>query len=168
MPTTTNNGWSYPSSTDLVKDGATNFQTLATGIDTSTGKGLIAWQSYAPTLSAGWANGNGIYTAYYCQIGKIVHVSILFQLGSTTTKGTGMAFTLPVTAKRAADVPIIAYGNPAGSTTMFGGLLTTTLAYVYALGTAGAYIQTANVTATVPATWATGNTVSLAFTYEAA
>ena len=36
--TTTNNGWDYPSSTDLVKDGAVNIQTLAQDIDTSTGK----------------------------------------------------------------------------------------------------------------------------------
>lgn len=34
--TTTNYGWTYPTSTDLVKDGATAIQTLATGIDTTS------------------------------------------------------------------------------------------------------------------------------------
>lgn len=33
--TTTNYGWTYPSSTDYVKDGASAMQTIATGIDTT-------------------------------------------------------------------------------------------------------------------------------------
>lgn len=33
--TTTNYGWTYPTSTDLVKDGATAMQTLATNVDTT-------------------------------------------------------------------------------------------------------------------------------------
>jgi hypothetical protein len=37
MGTTTNNGWTYPESTDLVKDGATAIQTLADDIDTTLG-----------------------------------------------------------------------------------------------------------------------------------
>ena len=37
MGTTTNNGWTYPESTDLVKDGATAIETLATNIDTTLG-----------------------------------------------------------------------------------------------------------------------------------
>lgn len=38
--TTTNYGWTYPTSTDYVKDGATAIQTLATGIDTSLNTAL--------------------------------------------------------------------------------------------------------------------------------
>jgi hypothetical protein len=45
MGTTTNNGWTYPESTDLVKDGATAIQTLADDIDTTLGV-------YAPSTSA--------------------------------------------------------------------------------------------------------------------
>jgi hypothetical protein len=37
MGTTTYNGWTYPESTDLVKDGATAIQTLADDIDTTLG-----------------------------------------------------------------------------------------------------------------------------------
>jgi hypothetical protein len=44
MGTTTNNGWTYPESTDLVKDGATAIETLATDIDTTLGV-------YAPSTS---------------------------------------------------------------------------------------------------------------------
>ena len=35
--TTTNFGWTYPSSTDLVKDGATAIQTAVQGVDTRFG-----------------------------------------------------------------------------------------------------------------------------------
>lgn len=38
--TTTNYGWTYPTSTDYVKDGATAIQTVATGIDTTLGTAL--------------------------------------------------------------------------------------------------------------------------------
>lgn len=38
--TTTNYGWTYPTSTDYVKDGATAIQTVATGVDTTLGTAL--------------------------------------------------------------------------------------------------------------------------------
>lgn len=38
--TTTNYGWTYPSSTDLAKLGASDIQTLATGVDTTLGTAL--------------------------------------------------------------------------------------------------------------------------------
>jgi hypothetical protein len=49
MGTTTNNGWTYPESTDLVKDGATAIETLADDIDTTLGvyatPGLVKLQT---------------------------------------------------------------------------------------------------------------------------
>jgi hypothetical protein len=41
MPTTTKMGIVYPSSTDLVKDGATNMGTIATTVDAKTGMVLV-------------------------------------------------------------------------------------------------------------------------------
>jgi hypothetical protein len=99
MPTTTPlNGWPVPVSTDLVKDGAEAIEDLGDAIDASVGSGLLAWQTYAPTLSGGWANGNGTYSvAKYCKIGKTVIVKVIFVVGSTTTKGTDLIISLPVT-----------------------------------------------------------------------
>lgn len=168
--TTTNNGWTYPTSTDLVKDGASAIQTLATGVDTSTGKGLIAWQSYAPTLSNGWLNGNGTWSAYYCQIGKTVHVYGQFTLGSTTTKGaTVINISLPVTAT----------SKPNGTWTMrlsvggtsyvgYGRLINTTNMSIQVFNAAATYLTAVDVTSTVPGTWATSDFFAMQFTYEAA
>jgi hypothetical protein len=170
MATTTNNGWTTPDDTDLVKDGALAIRDLGQEIDTSVGEGLLAWKTWAPTLSAGWLNGNGTYIARYAQIGKIVHVYLFFTVGSTTTKGTGMTFSLPVTA---AANQTHANGNSfqevAG--TGFQGLIrlsSTTTAINQQIDANGTYLRTTGTSATVPATWATGNTVYFNFTYQAA
>ena len=167
--TTTNNAWTYPTSTDYVKDGATAIQTLATGIDTSTGKGLIAWQSYAPTLSGGWLNGNGVYNeAVYCQIGKTVHLSVRFTVGSTTTKGSGLQISLPVAAAATYSFGTVRTG--VGGTTNFGPLVAynASTATAYSLLTSTSYAQQATITSTVPGTWATGDAFTLFITYQAA
>ena len=171
--TTTNNAWTYPTSTDLVKDGASAIQTLATGIDTSTGKGLIAWQTWAPTLSAGWANGNGVWEAYYCQIGKTVHVDASFTLGSTTTKGTPMTVSLPVTAKRPGTNTRRVIGTAIGYLgSGFYPLIpfqtTTTTFTPYLVTASGTYAQAGSITSTGPATWATSDSIHFSLTYEAA
>lgn len=172
--TTPNNGWAVPSSTDYVSQGAVAIETLGDAIDASVGTGLLAWTSWAPTLGGGWLNGNGTWTAHYAKIGKIVHVRGTFTVGSTTTKGTGLSITVPVTATSNAvnaftPVPL-GYANAGGSNTnlLFGYLNNTTSFTLFALGTAGTYANRANITSTVPATWATGDQITFAFTYEAA
>lgn len=171
--TTPNNGWSVPTSTDYVKDGASAIETLGDAIDASVGTGLLAWTSWAPTLSGGWANGNGTWTAHYAKLGKIVHVRGKFVVGSTTTKGTSLKFSLPFTANSNAvttsSIPV-AYAVVAGSQvqTLFGFVDATTTGQLYALNASGTYLTRSTVTATVPATWATSDEIYFAFTYEAA
>jgi hypothetical protein len=132
-----------------------------------------AWQSWAPTLSGGWANGNGVWTAAYCQIGKTVHVRGKFVVGSTTTKGTGLDISLPVTANSNAVLATSLYTGYAvagGTTTaqLSGFVSTTTKITLNALSAAGTYLARNNVSATVPATWATNDEIYFSFTYEAA
>ena len=173
MATTTPlNGWPVPTSTDYVKDGAVAIEALGDAIDTSVGSGLLAWQTYAPTLSGGWVNGNGVWDAKYVQIGKTVHVSAKFVLGTTTTKGTTLTMSLPVAS--------LSNRNPLwlGRASVAGGSLydvfweyttstttTCTLGYVSA---APGYLGRANVTSTIPLTWATGDYVTISATYDAA
>ena len=170
MATTTPlNGWPVPTSTDYVKDGATAIEALGDAIDASTGKGLLAWQTYAPTLSGGWANGNGVWSARYCQIGKTVHVQSFFTVGSTTTRGTNMFVSLPVTAQSATN------GNLNSGYCVIGSIYnlnvypsTTTTMQVHATNSSFTYAVQVGITSAIPATWATGSTMSLSFTYEAA
>lgn len=171
--TTPNNGWTVPTSTDYVKDGATAIETLGDAIDASVGTGLLAWQSWAPTLSGGWANGNGTWTARYAQLGKTVFVRGKFVVGSTTTKGTGMTISLPVTATAAAVEstsipPALAVAGGSNTQLLFGYIGTTGTFTLFAMNAAGTYLTRTNVTATVPATWATSDEIHFHFTYQAA
>jgi len=140
---------------------------LATDIDTSTGKGLIAWETWAPTLSGGWLNGNGTWSATYAQLGKIVHVRALFTIGSTTTKGTTMNISIPVAASSVNSSPGLLNAGISASNFCLVAVPSGSVMNVQALTTTGNYASHANITATVPATWATGDTLKLSFTYQA-
>ena len=178
MPTVTPlNSWPVPVSTDLVKDGAVAIESLGDAIDASVGSGLLAWQTWAPVLSStgspAWANGNGVWTAEYCQIGKTVHVRGSFTFGTSTTKGAAVAsISLPVTAASTA-IPIISTPCPATVAGASGAIIwtsiaTTTTVSCYVVNAAGTYLTRNNMTATVPATWVTSDVLQIAFTYEAA
>jgi len=169
--TTTNNGWDYPTSTDYVKDGATAIQTLATDIDTSVGTGLLAWQSWTPTLSNGWLNGNGVWTAKYAKLGKIVIATGYFVVGSTTTKGTNLDVNLPVTAATATNINGISWcgtTSSSGFSPLFVRPISTSGVNLFAQNSAGTYVAAGSVTATAPITWATNSVLSFTFIYEAA
>jgi hypothetical protein len=170
--TTTNNGWDYPTDTDYVYLGAQAIQTLATDIDTSIGTGLLAWQSWSPTLSSGWANGNGVWTASYVQIGKTVIARGSFVVGSTTTKGSTLSISLPVTANTNA----INTSSPAANATVAGtsvyqlaGFIdTTTTLQLYAPNVSSTYLQRTTITSLIPATWATSDIFRFQIIYQAA
>jgi hypothetical protein len=170
MATTTNNGWETPDDTDLVKDGALAMRTLGNGIDTSVGTGLLAWQSWAPTLGGGWLNGNGVWTAAFCQIGKTVHVFGAFTLGTTTTKGAILQITLPVAAAaNRSNLTFTGRGSVAGSIFILPGRFpSNTSMQLDVLNTGATYGTLAQVSATVPATWVTGDTFTFFATYQAA
>jgi hypothetical protein len=132
-----------------------------------------AWTSWSPTLSGGWANGNGTWEAFYTQIGKTVHVDAAFTLGSTTTKGVTLTMSLPVTAKRPGTHVRRTIGNAIaflGSgfhmLTMLNN--TTTSVTLYGINTATSYAQAASITTVIPGTWGTGDSFHVSFTYEAA
>lgn len=174
MATTTNNGWETPDDTDLVKDGALAMRTLGNAIDTSVGKGLLAWQSYAPNLANGWANGNGTWTAEYCQIGKTVHARGTFTFGSTTTKSVNrMRITLPTTvatnARITTTVPLsnVTCGG-AANLTIWGNVGAGDYLEMSVLGTAVTYATRGDVTSSLPGVWQTGDILRFTVTYEAA
>jgi hypothetical protein len=171
MPTTTtNNAWPIPLDADPFKDGALAMRNLGNGIDTSTGKGLVTWQTYTPVLQFGFSGGNGVWTARYCQIGKTVHVNAYFVFGSTTTKGGGMDVSLPVTASNtAAQINSNAYCSISGN--LYPLALTNnsgTLVRFKTLVVNGTYGIYNDVTATTPATWVTGDVLYFGLTYQAA
>jgi hypothetical protein len=65
MPTTTKMGIVYPSSTDLVKDGATNMGTIATTVDAKTGLVLLNTQTFSAVSSVSFPN-NTFSSTFNC------------------------------------------------------------------------------------------------------
>ena len=166
--TTTNNGWTYPTSTDLVTNGATAIQTLATGIDTSVGTGLKTWQNWAPSMT-GWT-GAGTWGAGYSQTGKIVTIWGRFIPSSTTGIGT-INITLPVTARYGVGQSGSAFMLSGGSGYVGGCRLTSTSnVTVYCFNASGTYATNTSTTATIPGTWSAAGSDYFVFTmtYEAA
>ena len=169
--TTPNNGWAVPTSTDYVKDGALAIETLGDAIDTSVGTGLLAWQSWSPTLSGGWLNGNGTWTAKYAKLGKIVIATGYFVVGSTTTKGTSLIANLPVTALTTTNINGFAWcgtSSSSGFSPLIVRPASTTTFNLFASNAAGTYVAAGDVTATAPITWATGSVISFTAIYESA
>jgi len=101
VPSTTNNGWTTPADTDLIRNGATAIRTLASGIDTSIGK--LAYTSFTPSISgtgSGWSLGTGATaTGRWVQVGNTVFVDGTITLGTSSSAGANaFAIALPVNA----------------------------------------------------------------------
>lgn len=172
MATTTNNGWETPDDTDLVKDGALAMRTLGNAIDTSVGTGLLAWTSWTPTLT-GITLGNGTITSRYLQIGKTVHFSFIFTLGTTSAITGAVSITLPISKQNNSESPNSTVTlRQTGVTPTVIGLARSTIGSnvlnIYAMNTASTYIVSADLTATIPWTWASTHTIGVSGTYEAA
>ena len=128
-----------------------------------------AWTSWSPVLGGGWLNGNGTWDAKYAQIGKTVVVRGAFTVGSTTTKGTDMRVTLPVTAA-ASSLAWNCYSSVAGSqAALIIRLESTTSLRVIAQVASGTYVTVTQIIGgSVPGIWATSDSIAFQITYEAA
>jgi hypothetical protein len=138
---------------------------------------LTGYSAYTPSWSASGTApslGNGTVAGRFVQVGNLVHFYMTFTAGSTSTFGTGaFRFSLPVAASTGlgANIPIgIAYGNDnsAGVNSIAMVLVenSTTLSIhgtaTWPTGGDASFGQT------TPWTWATGDTIRLSGTYEAA
>lgn len=137
-------------------------------LSTAAGQPGGAWNAWTPTLAVGTL-GNGTAAGRYIQIGKTVYMQAALTWG-TTSNFAGLAINLPVTAQASVVGPQfqVMYSN--GGLTYYDGavLATTTTVTCQATGTAGAYAQSANISNTIPFTWAAGSVLHLAGVYEAA
>ncbi len=131
------------------------------------------YQDWTPTY-ANLTVGNGTVTARYIQIGTLVHVYWRMVLGSTSVIGTAPTFSMPVAAGTGvadnnqtlgrALMSEAGVGNWNGSVRMRAG----DLFQVKADDASNTYARDADVTATVPLTWAADDVFSFIATYEAA
>lgn len=128
------------------------------------------WKTWAPTLSGGWANGDGNWTARYIQIGKTVFVSGLFTIGATTTRGTNLVVSLPVNMfSQSLSSGFNARCSISGANyPLFMSASSVSAITLQAANSAGTYLGLNTVAAAVPAAWNTGDTIVFGMTYQAA
>ena len=118
MGITTNLAIVYPSSSDLVTNGATAMGTIATGVDDYFG----AMTTYTPTFTN---CSSPVVDARYRKIGKMLHVMIDGTSGTVTAAGTitislpagntNIAVRTPVSAEFAGTGVIHAYITSSGT-----------------------------------------------------
>ena len=127
------------------------------------------WTDYTPVFG-NFTLGNGTVDAAYTRLGKTVHYRCLITFGSTTAITGTMSVWHPVTAEVGESVmPTVLYRPDGGS--FYLGLVTpsgaTSSIMRVPVQTGGGDMVASSITATVPTTWATGGTISIAGTYEA-
>jgi|GEM_PF-2296558 len=137
-----------------------------------------AWQSWTPTLSGRFTDGDWTKTGKYIQIGK----TVIFRMHLVSTDGTPLGggsgsstFTLPVTAVSYAGLAssqIIgvaslidaAAGQYPGSVIMS----STTTAYIVCSAANSIYTQNTDVLSSAPFAWGVGDEMHIWGSYEAA
>ncbi len=143
----------------------------ASGVKWATGG---TWGSWSPSY-ANLTIGSGTVVARYVQIGQTVHAYFSFVLGSTSAVGTAPTVSTPVTASSS-----YLTGQKVGVCSLFDsgtneqdGMVTlastTTFGLFWPNLNIGGIerITEINLGATVPFTWATGDSMSFAVTFEA-
>jgi hypothetical protein len=169
MATTTNNGWTTPDDTDLVKDGALAIRDLGQEIDTSTNNGLKAWTAYTPTFT-NFTLGNGTIDFKYAQIGKTVHLRGQITFGTTSSATGTIVFSVPVNFVTTSGGPIVGVGrfNDTGVQSYLGNAQTVTASTAQGVihKVDGTFSTLAVVNATQPHTWGSTDVFLVNMTYQ--
>lgn len=126
----------------------------------------LAWGTtvaYTPTVT-----GITSYTATgtYTRIGNVVIANVNVSLTSAATGA--IEVSLPVALSSATRFTGSGHGNCAGTTYLFYAVASSGNARHYALNASGSYASVALTSPTVPATWASGNTLVMQYIYEVA
>lgn len=133
------------------------------------------WQSWTPV----WTNltvGNGTVSSTYTQIGKTVILRLAVVFGSGSSIGGTVSFTLPVTAVSyglggtAQPVTGLSWMEDTGSANYQGNvsLASTTTGRIKVYTTGSTYAGTADLSATIPFSWGTGDSLNVTVIYEGA
>jgi hypothetical protein len=128
------------------------------------------WINFTPTFT-NLTVGNGTLNFTYSQLGKTINVRGYLTFGSTTSITGTVSFTLPMNTATTVGGPILGSArlNDSGTATYIGfvSVASGSTAVVTTANVAGTYPTMANISATVPHTWATSDSLLVNFTYQA-
>jgi hypothetical protein len=158
----------------------TNGQVLTADSAAATGLAWAAaaapaypYSTWSPTFTS-FTLGNGIATARYVQIGKLIHCQLKVVLGSTSSVSGLIQFTLPVSASTSVQGNYVGLNSAScldAGTAQYPGtcaLISSTDAVIFAIPAGFTYLQTTSTSATVPFTWGSTDQFLVNFVYEAA
>lgn len=172
MGTTDNYDLPYPELSDAANV-PTRIQQLAEATDTAlTSIASPVWTSFTPAWTNVTLGTTGLVnTASYIQIGEMVTVKFHLTLGTGGSFGGTINLALPVTAidesLNAVGVCLMddtSVGSSARRAGTISQLATTSTQFYVSGDSAGSKV----VAASVPFTWAVGDTIAGTFSYEAA
>lgn len=144
-------------------------RTAITSINTAVDDINAAWVAYTPTFT-NFTLGNGSVVARYKQIGKTVLAYLFITLGSTSSVGNNPIFTTPTSMKSGGSGLFFPANYTIAGVEYLGAAIGFDQTQLL-LGTqqvSGTSVVRGTVTATAPATWASGDKIGLEFFYEAA
>jgi hypothetical protein len=126
-----------------------------------------AWTTWSPTVT-GLTKGNGTEVARYRLNGKMVDIFYQFTLGSTSSI-TGQVYLTPPYNSLYTLAIECAYFSDAGVADVPAGIfMPLSVIYPKSIGATQTYINQAQLNATTPFTWGTGDMFNFNFSYEVA
>ena len=142
--------------------------TSVLGTPSITGLGTVgigaSWDSFTPS----WDNitvGNGTTSGAYMKVGKTVNMRAHLGFGSTTSVLGVATLDFPVAPATIPTTSFIGLARLRCAGTTYVGIYNN-LKAINALGAAGAYLNVSAISSTVPATWTTGDEITIQATYE--
>lgn len=168
----------------IVGTGSATFDNLTAG---ANGQVLVAasgqttglkyegnWTSFTPT----WTNftvGNGTVEAKYLKIGGLCHFKIRFVWGTTTSIGGRVIIDWPIApistiAAQSAQWTVQFEDQGVGPTAglILNGLSSASAFSLFAMTASGSYVNAADLSNTVPFTWANTDQIYVSGSYEVA
>jgi hypothetical protein len=130
---------------------------------------IATWTSYTPAFAGGVTVGNGTWSAAYAIVNKILFFQGTFTLGTTSAITGAVTLTLPDSRTfPSANEEILGNARFSVASTPFdfyGGVgeSSTTAVRIFVYETAGTYLDRVNLSATVPQTWQSTNTMSISY-----
>lgn len=126
------------------------------------------WLSYTPATS-GLVIGNGTLVGRYMRVGRMVSFALRFDFGSTSSVAGAINMEVPVAmiasySVAETSVRVLGFDASAGARYTMHAASTSTIAFQLYGDATGAWPV---MSATVPFTWATGDVIMAAGTYEA-
>jgi hypothetical protein len=124
------------------------------------------WVSYTPTFT-NFTLGNGTVSAKYARIGRTLHVSILINLGSTSSITGRIIVGLPLAGNPNSEINYTILYEDTGTATIPGyGFLSANTLQLLVPTASGTYLGEASTSATIPFTWTTNDKIRIGATYE--